>query len=348
MFSEDIQARRVYLNSPRERAEVEKFLNSHNLNLEQDVEYTIALYEDEKIIGTGSISGRVLKCIAVDLNYQGEGLSNKIITLLINEEYYRGNTHLFVFTKPCNVHLFKDMGFYEITNIGDEVSLLENDPNGIRRYIESLSKSKKQGNTISSIVMNCNPFTLGHQYLIEKASKDSDFVHAFIVWEDKSLFPSDIRYKLVQEGTKHLPNVIIHKGKDYIISNSTFPSYFLKESSNIVKTHATLDLKIFGTFIAPSLGINRRYIGEEPYDIVTKEYNETMKSILPNYGIEVIEVPRLQNDKMAISASRVRKLIKAHDFEGLKEIVPLSTYEYLVSEEGKPIIDKIKEVDSRH
>lgn len=349
MYSENIQSRKIYLNNPREKAEVENFLNLHHLNLEKDVEYTIALYEDEKIIGTGSLSGRVLKCIAVDQNYQGEGLSNKIITLLINEQYYRGNTHLFVFTKPENVYLFKDFGFYEIANIEGEVSLLENDPKGIERYVERLSLNKKEGKTIASIVMNCNPFTLGHQYLIENASQNNDFVHVFIVWEDKSLFPADVRFKLVQEGTKHLSNVLIHRGEDYIISNSTFPSYFLKESSSIVKTHASLDLKIFGSFIAPSLGINRRYIGEEPYDPVTKEYNETMKKTLPDYGIEVIEIPRLQNeDQIAISASRVRELARTDDFENLKEIVPSSTYEYIVSEEGKPIINKIKKTDSRH
>lgn len=341
MNSGGIQLRQVYLSSPRERIQVEDFLKARDLFLEKDVDYTVGLYDGDKIVGTGSLSGRVLKCIAVDSNYQGQGLSNKMITHLINEEYYRGNTHLFVFTRPCNVNIFKDMGFNEIATIDKEVVLLENDPQGLKSYLKKISKNKVEGKIISSIVMNCNPFTLGHRYLIEKAAENSDVVHVFIVWEDKSLFPSNVRLRLVKEGTKDLSNVVIHKGEDYIISNSTFPSYFLMESSDIVRVHASLDLKIFGTFIAPTLGINRRYIGEEPYSIVTRQYNETMKDILPEYDIEVMEIPRLEKNEIAISASRVRKLIKSNDFDSLKDLVPSSTYEFLQSEEGKPIIEKI-------
>lgn len=347
MFTENIQIRRVFLNLPRERAEVESFLESQSLKLEDDVEYTLALYHKDKIIGTGSLSGRVLKCIAIDHKYQGQGLSNKIVSLLINEEFDRGNSHLFLYTKPENIEMFKDMGFYLIAEL-DQVALLENDSKGIQKYVEGLSKSKVQGNIISSIVMNCNPFTLGHQYLIEMASKNSDLVHVFILWEDKSLFPNDLRLKLVEEGTMHLSNLIIHKAEDYVISNSTFPTYFLKEASDIVKIQASLDLKIFGDFIAPALGINRRYIGLEPYSITTNEYNEAMKEILPEYGIEVIEIPRLEKDDKAISASMVREMLKKEDFDGLREIVPSTTYDYLISDEAKPIVEKIKKSDSRH
>lgn len=348
MFAENIETKVVYLKNPKEKAKVEEFLLSQGLQLEKDVEYTVALVEEDKIIGTGSLTGKVLKCIAIDPYYQGGGLANKIVTLLINEQYYRGNTHLFIFTKPSNVNMFRDMGFYEITRVRDAVSLLENESNGIKKFTEKLGQCKKQGKIISSIVMNCNPFTLGHQFLIEEASKNSDFVHIFLVWEEKSLFPREVRLQLVKEGTKHLSNVIIHKGEDYIISNSTFPSYFLKQSSDIVKIHALLDLNIFGSFIAPALGINRRYVGEEPYCPVTKTYNETMKTILPEFGLEVIEVPRRTLGSIPISASKVRELIKKEDFQSLENIVPSTTYKYLTSEEGKPIIEKIENADSRH
>lgn len=347
MFMENIEVRRIFLNLPRERMEVEKFLESHGLKLEEDVEYTIGLYHKDKIIGTGSISDRVLKCIAIDQDYQGQGLSNRIVSLLIDEEFDRGNIHLFLYTKPENIAMFIDMGFYLIAAL-EQVALLENDSKGIQKYVEGLSKSKVKGELISSIVMNCNPFTLGHQYLIEKASENSDVLHVFILWEDKSLFPNDLRLKLVEEGTNHLSNVIIHKAEDYVISNSTFPTYFLKEASDIVKIQASLDLKIFGEFIAPALGINRRYIGQEPYSPTTNEYNLAMKEILPNYGIEVIEIPRLEKDNIAISASRVRELLKKEDFDGLRNIVPQTTYDYLVSDEAKQIVERIKKADSRH
>lgn len=342
MFGQNTEIRTINLNNAMERKEVDAFLQKQDLILEKDVEYTLAMYEEDKIVGTGSISGNVLKCIAIDPQYQGGGFSNKIISLLINEQYYRGNTHLFIFTKTKNKKLFLDLGFYEIASVDDYVTLLENDPRGIKDFTENLKLQKHAGNVISSIVMNCNPFTLGHRYLIETASKNSDVVHIFVVWEDRSVFPNEVRYKLIKEGVRDLKNVFVHKGKDYIISNSTFPSYFLKEKNAIVKIHTMLDVKIFAEFIAPSLGINRRYVGEEKSDPVTNEYNLTMKELLKDYDIEVVEIPRIKNDETAISASRVRELLRKDDYHALKQLVPPTTYEFLISDEARTIIGKIK------
>lgn len=342
MYGENIEIKTINLNRISERQKVDSFLQSQDLILEKDVDYTIAMYKNDTIIGTGSLCGNVLKCIAIEPFYQGEGYSNKIISLLINEQFDRGNTHLFIFTKPQNKKLFMDLGFKEITSIEGKVSLLENDPRGIEKYIEKLETKKRDGAVISSIVMNCNPFTLGHQYLIEEASRNSDIVHVFAVWENRSIFPREVRYKLMKDGTKYLKNVYLHKGEDYIISNSTFPSYFIKEKNSIVKIHAMLDIQIFGKFIAPSLSINKRYVGEEPNDPVTNEYNTTMKEILPQYNIEVIEISRLKKEGFVISASKVREAIKNNQIESLKQLVPSTTYEYLISEEAKTIIEKIK------
>lgn len=342
MYGENIEIITINLNRTSERQKVDIFLQSQDLILEKDVDFTIVMYKNDTIIGTGSLCGNVLKCIAIDPFYQGEGFSNKIVSLLINEQFNRGNTHLFIFTKPQNKKLFVDLGFKEITSVEGKVSLLENDPRGIEKYVEKLGTERRDGDVISSIVMNCNPFTFGHQYLIEEASKNSDIVHIFAVWENRSIFPKEIRLKLLKEGTKHLKNVHVHKGEDYIISNSTFPSYFIKEKNSIVKIHAMLDIQIFGKFIAPSLGINKRYVGEEPNDPVTNEYNLTMKEILPQYNIEVIEIPRLKKEGFVISASKVREVIKNDQIESLKQLVPSTTYEYLISEEAKTIIEKIE------
>lgn len=342
MYKNNICVRTININRTSERKEIEGFLKTHDLILEKDVEYTLGAYDGDLLIGTGSLSKNVLKCIAIDSDYQGEGISNKIISLLINEQYQRGYTHLFIFTKPENKNIFEDMGFKEIAKVDNKVSLLENDPNGIDRYIDSLKLKKRQGTIISSIVMNCNPFTYGHQYLIEKASECSDVVHIFLVWEDRSIFPNEIRLKLLEEGTRHLDNIVIHKGKDYIISNSTFPSYFLKEKNSVVKVHAMLDIEIFANYIAPALGINRRIVGEEPIDEVTREYNVTMKELLPKYGVDIMEIPRLMNGEVIISASKVRQAIKEDKFEILKGLVPITTYRYIESEEAKPIMERIK------
>lgn len=332
MFFDKIETRVIQLKNLKERLEIEEFLVKQGIKLEGDAEYTVGLYINDRLVGTGSLSGKVIKCIAIDENYKGRGYTNKIISLLVNEQYQRGNTHLFIYTKPKNRQVFQDMGFYEIASINESVSLLENKIDGIKKYTDSLSRKKVDGKIISSIVVNCNPFTLGHQYLIEKASKESDVVHIFILWEDKSFFSSKVRLMLLVEGTKHLPNVVIHKAEDYIVSRATFPSYFMKDSEEIDKAHPLLDVKIFGSYIGPALGINRRYIGEEPYCKVTRGYNEAMKKVLPKYNIEVIEIPRLKNDNLSISASMVRRHVKKGELESLKEVLPITTYDYLVSE----------------
>lgn len=335
------------LNSDREKQMVSDFLIEQGLRLEKDVEYTVGVLKGEEIIATGSLSRNVLKSLAVKENYQGEGLTNKIATQLINEAYQRGETHLFIYTKPENRRMFEDLGFYAITEVENYVCLLENQRDGIKTYIENLKRKKRDGHVIGSIVMNCNPFTLGHQYLIEEAAKECDVLHVFIVWEDRSSFPAEVRYELVKAGTKHLENVFLHKGENYIISAATFPSYFLK-GEEILRSHTLLDLKIFTEFIVPALNIHRRYVGEEPYCPVTKMYNETMHQVLPEAGIELKMFERKKQDDCCISASMVRKELAAGRWETVRKLVPESTYQYLLTEEGQKITEIIKKSNSRH
>jgi [citrate (pro-3S)-lyase] ligase len=328
-------------NDYKKLNEVKNFLINQGLRFDDNVEYTIALYDYDKIVATGSFDGKILKCIAVEESYKGMGISNKIVSDLINEQYRRGNNHFFVYTKPNNYKMFKDFGFYKIEEVPNKVLLLENDPNGIRSFLDRIQKKRVEGKIVSSVVVNCNPFTLGHKYLIEKASEESDVVHVFVVSEDKSVFSANVRYKLVEEGLRHLKNVVIHKGEEYIISSATFPSYFIKKLDEVVKIHTLLDIKIFAEYIVPTLGINRRYVGEEPSCEVTKTYNNTMKELLPSYNVQVIEVPRLGVGNNITSASRVRKVIKENNFLELKKLIPESTYKFLISAEAKAIINKL-------
>ncbi|WP_338418608.1 [citrate (pro-3S)-lyase] ligase [Clostridium beijerinckii] len=328
-------------NDYKKLNELKNFLTKQGLRFDNNIEYTVALYDNNRIIATGSFDGKILKCIAVDENYKGMGISNKIVSELINEQYRRGNNHLFVYTKPSNYTMFKDFGFYKIEEVPNKVILLENDPNGINSFLNRIHDKKVDGKIISSVVVNCNPFTLGHKYLIEKASKQSDVVHVFVVSEDRSVFSAKVRFRLVEEGLKHLKNIVIHSGEEYIISSATFPSYFIKKLDEAVKIHTVLDIKIFANYIVPMLGINRRYVGEEPSCEVTKTYNETMKEILPSYKVDVIEVPRIGIGNNVTSASRVRKLIKENNFLALKDLIPESTYKFLISSEAKAIINKL-------
>ena len=189
--------------------------------------------------------------------------------------------------------------------------------------------------------MNSNPFTLGHQYLVERASAESEILHLFLVSEDASLVPWPVRKRLVLEGTAHLNNVIYHDSGPYIISNATFQSYFLKDEAAVIEGHARLDLEIFRK-IAGVLGIRRRYVGEEPFSQVTGIYNRIIQEELPKSGMECIVVPRKEQNGRAISASFVRQCIQSGDMDALEKLVPEPTLRYFRSAEAAPVIARIR------
>lgn len=182
---------------------------------------------------------------------------------------------------------------------------------------------------IGSIVMNCNPFTLGHRYLIEYAAAQVDQLYIFVVEEDKSIFPFSDRIELVRKGTKDLQNVTVLPSGKFIISQRTFAAYSNKAELQDQEIDASMDVEIFGQTIAPALGITVRFAGEEPLDNVTRQYNDTMKRILPRYGVEFKVIPRKESGGRVISASRVRKLLEEKDFAEISKLVPDTTLDYL-------------------
>jgi [citrate (pro-3S)-lyase] ligase len=343
-----IEDRRIFLDDIGERKKVELFLNNEGIKLDKNLDYTVGVYDSKQLVATGSFFKNTLRCLAVSSEYQGLGVTNTVVSHLMNEQYYRGYTDIFLYTKCNTAKFFRNTGFNEVARIEDAVVLMESKSKGVQEYVESLSKKRVNADRVASIVVNANPFTLGHQYLIEKVASENDVVHVFVVSEDASIIPFSVRYDLVKKGTSHLKNIIIHKSGNYIISSATFPSYFIKDGKTVVTTHAKLDLEIFKKYIVPALGINRRYVGEEPYCEVTKKYNEIMKLTLEKDGIECRIIPRLEQEGKAISASRVRAYIKEGKIEEIKNLVPSSTYEYFKCRAAEGLIEKIKNNIGRH
>lgn len=337
-----LDIRSISLKSKKEIARLKDFLKERDLNFDDDIDYAVVLEENNHIIASGAMSGAVLKCIAVSKEQEGEGIIGKIVSYLMLKAHHEGINHLFLFTKPQNNRIFSELGFHEISRVENSAILMENNKSGIHNYLNNLSAFKVDGKKISSIVMNCNPFTNGHLYLIEKAAAESDHVHIFIVDENRSYFPTDVRIRLVTEGTAHLDNVTVHHSGQYIISAATFPSYFLKDSKKIVDAHGRMDLDIFSRHICPALSINKRYAGNEPLCAVTNHYNELMREILPARGIELEIMKRKENEKNVISASYVRELLINDDFEKIEKIVPPTTWRFLKSGEAQAIINRIK------
>jgi len=203
----------------------------------------------------------------------------------------------------------------------------------IHLYLSKLKRGKSKFSNCGAIVMNCNPFTLGHLHLIEYSAKQVEFLYIFVVEEDKSQFSFNDRFSLVKKNTSHLRNIRVLPSGQFIISNTTFNEYFSKAelTEKEQKPDVSLDLTIFAAAIAPVLNIKTRFVGEEPLDPITKHYNEQMKIILPKYGCELVEIKRKKNGGSVISASRVRKLLEQKKIKVLKKLVPKETFEYLTS-----------------
>ncbi|WP_282920653.1 [citrate (pro-3S)-lyase] ligase [Ignavigranum ruoffiae] len=341
----DFQIQKIFKRDQVKLKKVEDLLQNNGIKLDGNLDYICGIFdEDNELLATGSCFENTLRCVAVRNDLQGQGLLNQIVTHLLQIQQERGNFPVFVYTKVQTQAFFKDLGFFPIANVKDKLVFMENRKAAFAKYLSQLSRETNPTlfNTRAAIIMNANPFTLGHRYLIERACQEVDWVDLFIVSEEASLIPFNVRKQLIQAGTADLKNLSFHHTGDYLISKSTFPSYFLKDEDEVIQTQAQLDIEIFKK-IAHQIGITHRYLGEEPYSRVTEIYNQLMKSSLELADIQVNIIPRLKANHQYISASLVRQALKEDKLEEIKEFLPFSTYNYFKSNSEAPkIIQKIK------
>ncbi len=317
---------------------VEAFLARQSLEFESQVTDTLMLYDDDQLIGTGSFDDGVLKCIAVSEQRQGEGLLASILTHLIQRAMAKGFQHLFIYTKPDNLKLFKPFGFYPIATT-KTVLLMENRKQGIQSFVRSLAG--RRSGIVGAIVMNANPFTLGHRYLVEQAREQVDELQVFVLSSAKSLVPPAVRLRLVRQGCADLDRVIVQESSHYMVSAATFPRYFLPKDC-LEQANAALDIRIFVDYFVPELHISKRFLGTEPISVVTDSYNQELLACLPAQGVQVHILERKQTEGDVISASRVRALMKEGKIEEVRPLVPDPTWNYLTSEEGRRLFQTEK------
>lgn len=304
--------------------EIQAFLAQRGLTMEGAADFYVVLREEDgAIAATGCLEGRVLKYIAVAPSAEGTGAAATVVSELVSEAWREGIGHLFLYTKPENGRMFRSLGFYPVAQT-DSVLMMEDKKDGIAKFLAAIPR-REGAAPVGACVMNCNPFTNGHRYLVETAAKACGLLYVFVVSEDASLFPASVRLALVQKGTADLSNVIVAESRDYLVSRATFPTYFIKERADLAHVQTDLDLAIFTQRIAPALNITRRFVGTEPFCPVTRAYNARMKELLPQAGIELIEIER----KDGISASKVRALMQAGDLAGVRALVPDTTYAYI-------------------
>ncbi len=333
---------------PRQRRRIEQFLGDNGLRLD-DVDYYATLVDEttDEIVAGGGLKGGVIKCVAVADGHKGEAVANQIVSHLIAQANADGHQCVKLFTKPQNQRMFESMSFRLLAEAPKAI-LMETGIGGIKRYSEELKsekgkvKSEKSNGKLHHlnpspqqpimppsgiIIMNCNPFTLGHRYLIEQAAQQVETLYILVVREDCSMFGYDERKAMIVRGVAHINNVVVCDGSEYSISATTFPTYFLKSLSDASDTQMTLDIDLYRRHIAPALGATVRFVGTEPDDPLTRRYNELMKSMLP----DVREVARLQQSGVAVSASRVRKAIVENHLALAARLVPPTTVPYIAA-----------------
>lgn len=333
---------------PRQRRRIEQFLDDNGLRLD-DVDYYAALVDEttDEIVAGGGLKGGVIKCVAVADGHKGEAVANQIVSHLIAHANADGHQCVKLFTKPQNQRMFESMSFRLLAEAPKAI-LMETGIGGIKRYSEELESEKEKVKSEKSngklhhnntspqhpimplsgiIIMNCNPFTLGHRYLIEQTAQQVDTLYILVVREDCSMFGYDERKAMIVRGVAHINNVVVCDGSEYSISATTFPTYFLKSLSDASDTQMTLDIDLYRRHIAPALGATVRFVGTEPDDPLTRRYNELMKSMLP----DVREVARLEKNGVAVSASRVRKAIVENHLALAARLVPPTTVPYIVA-----------------
>ena len=330
------------MSVPSVRRQVEDFLGSNGLRLGEVDLYLAVLSEDGAILAGGGLQRDIVKCLAVSAEARSLGLSVPLISRLLSVASERGYTNVKVFTKPENLSVFESLGFRLLASAPKAI-LLENG-RGLADYCAYLRAHPASG----VIVMNANPFTLGHRYLVEQSvlalgpstSSGPEPVSAgepveppkltiIPVKEDASRFPYRERLAMLRAGCDGLADVV--EGSDYQISATTFPTYFLKDLSDAAETQMRLDIDLFGRYIAPALGARARFVGTEPSDPLTARYNALMKELLPKYGIQLVEIPRLTIEQ-PVTATEVRALLDEGRFKEASALTPASTWPYLLAD----------------
>lgn len=335
-FSDEINK-----NNPLEVEEIKTFLKKFKVEYDNP-DITLVIRDNGKIIASGSADGNILKYFFVKCDYAGQGAISIIYDSLLNYIFEKGYRSYFIFTTPSNKTIFESLGLKEV-NSTESVLLLEGGFYNYNKWIQSIKENTgaKRGKR-GSIVVNCNPMTLGHKYLMEKALEEVDELLIFVVEEDLSIFPFEDRYNIIVNEFINEPRIKVLKGGPYIISRGTFPTYFIKQKDKMLDIYTELDAKIYAEKIAEDLKIDIRFLGSEPKDIVTNAYNSSLKEILKTNGIDVKIIPRIESKGNPISASYVRQLLKEGKTEEAHKLLPKSTINFLNSEKGKEIIKKIQ------
>lgn len=307
--------RDIPLSSPYFRKQAYAFLERAGLQPPARLDSMAGIYdeEEERLLACCGLDGSTVKCLAVAPEARRLNLAARLVAYQTDRACRMGHDNVTVFTKPANEELFRQMGFSLVGRAAGAI-MLESDPRALPRYAAYLRSLRRPGKC-GAVVMNGNPLTRGHLYLIEEARRRADHLYVILVADNPLTFFSYAdRREMLARTVCGMENVTLVEGSIYSVSAATFPSYFIKTKTQATEAHIALDLDIFGRHLAPALGATLRFVGEEPLDPLTAAYNAGMHRLLPGYGVEVVEIPRCRvsgMDSPFICATRVRESLAA-------------------------------------
>ncbi|MGE4527867.1 MAG: GNAT family N-acetyltransferase [Rhodospirillaceae bacterium] len=347
-----------HIVTSRERAAAADLLREAGLDMPEGIDSGLGFYEDGRLVGAAFLAGNVICGVCTSSTHQEQGLASSLVGRILTEALGKGFGRVCIFTKPEEASKFAEMGFHLVAATETAALLEFGSPDyaawmrQTRAELQRALAALPQGDApLGAVVMNANPFTLGHRGLVEEAARRCPQVAVFVVEEDASSFPFEDRLALVRAGVSGIAGAAVLPAGPYMVSRSSFPAYFSGKAAHAA-VHAGLDAEIFAAKVAPDMGIAIRFVGDEPYCPATATYNAVMRRVLPAHGIGFCEIPRRCGGEGIISASKVREILRDERYgqrtEELRQLVPETTLEFLLSDKGRGIAEALRGRSGRH
>ena len=347
------------LSLPFFRNQVEAFLRENGLRMEELDHYYACTSPDGSILAGAGIKADIIKCVAVAPSARSEGFMLPLLSRVVSDAAAKGVLNLKVFTKPENREIFESIGFKVLASAPKAV-LMENG-RGLEKYCEYLlCQRQPSARKCGVIVMNANPFTLGHKYLIEKALEQVDHLFVIPVKEDASAFPYLERIAMIRAAIQ--PDSSVMPDSDRASAQpSAEQNYFSGRcpknqfsSANASPAHADARITVLeGSDYCISAATFPTYFLKDLSDAAETQMRLDIdlfeRHIMPALGATVrfvgsepldpltarynalmhnaVVIPRLE----AISASRVRAAIEAGDYASAAALCPSTTHPYLLA-----------------
>src|SRR5690554_987974 len=98
MFVEEV----FFLGNSQKKQEITEFLQKFNLKFDNDIDYSVVVYDKGSIIATASKAQNILKCFAVKEAYQGLGITNLLVKKIEDRMFKESLYHFFMVTQSKN------------------------------------------------------------------------------------------------------------------------------------------------------------------------------------------------------------------------------------------------------